>query len=162
MELETAMTPSYDDIRPVLAMTKQTELSGKGASDDAIQRAEAELGIRFPVSYKMFLKEHGWGHFGSLGLIVGLGSDIPAGWEPGIDVVKVTTQEREGPLSLPNHLLPFYTNGAGDWYAMDCSRLKDGEAPVVLISHEKVALGEDAQEDVSGAFSSWIAERLRQ
>jgi len=66
------MILSYEDIRPVLAMTKQPGLSGNGASDDAIQRAEAELGICFPVSYRRFLKEHGWGHFGSLGLIAGL------------------------------------------------------------------------------------------
>lgn len=156
------MVPSYGDIRSLLSETKQIDLSGKGASDDEIQRAEGQLGMRFPVSYRMFLKEHGWGHFGSLGLIAGLGFDIPEGWEPGVDIVKVTIQEREEPLSLPDYMLPFHTNGAGDWYAMDCSRLKEGEAPVVFISHEKVALGEDAQEYVSGAFSSWISERLRQ
>jgi hypothetical protein len=155
------MTPAYGGIRSLLSETKQADLSGKGVSDDEIQGAETQLGVRFPESYRMFLKGHGWGHFGSLGLIVGLGSDIPEGWEPGVDIVKVTTQEREGPLSLPDSMLPFYTNGAGDWYAMDCSRLKDGQAPVVLISQEKAGLGEDTQEDVSADFSGWIAQRLR-
>jgi hypothetical protein len=156
------MTPSDGGVRSLLTETKQADLSGKGASDDEIQGAETQLGVRFPDSYRMFLKEHGWGHFGSLGLIAGLGSDIPAEWKPGVDIVQITTQEREGPLPLPDCLLPFYTNGAGDWYAMDCSRLKDGQAPIVFISHEKAALGEDAQEDVSGDFSGWLLERLRQ
>jgi hypothetical protein len=156
------MIPSYEAIRSLLSETKQGGLSGEGATNDEIQKAETRLGLRFPDSYRMFLKEYGWGYFGSLELIAGLGSDIPEGWEPGVDVVKVTTQEREGPLSLPDPMLPFYTNGAGDWYAMDCSRLKDGQAPIVLISHEKASLGEDAWEDVSGDFSGWIFERLRQ
>lgn len=156
------MTPSYGAVRLLLTETKQADLSGSGASENEIQRAEMQLGIPFPDSYRMFLKEHGWGYFGSLGLIAGLGSDIPAEWAPGVDIVKITMQERAGPLSLADSLLPFYTNGAGDWYAMDCSRLKDGQAPVVFISHEKAALGEDAQEEVSVDFSSWIIDRLQQ
>ncbi len=94
LELEVAMTPSDGGVRSLLTETKQADLSGKGASDDEIQRAETQLGVRFPDSYRMFLKEHGWGHFGSLGLIAGLGSDIPAEWKPGVDIIQITTQER--------------------------------------------------------------------
>lgn len=154
------MANKYDEIRDLLAMNKLPEVSGKGVSQEEIALAEITLGVRLPDSYRMFLKEHGWGDFGLPGLIAGLGSDIPQEWRPGINLLQVVGDERIGPSRFPIEIIPFCPNGAGDWYALDCSQSDGHEVPVVFVAHEEVATGGFAAERCADSFADWISSRL--
>lgn len=153
------MIKNYDDIRGLLAEKKLPNLSGRGASDEEITAAERWMGIRFPASFRSFLSEHGWGYFGSLELISGLGADIPKEWEAGANIVRVVTDERSGPLHFPLHIIPISQNGAGDWYALDCSRYIEHECPVVFINHETLVDGFKAEQKAQN-FAEWIYSKL--
>jgi hypothetical protein len=154
------MSKSYEDIRETLLGNKLDGLFGQGASDDEIATAEREFGVDLPQSYKMFLHEYGWGYFGSLEVICGLGSDIPAEWEAGASLLRVVPDERKGQLRFPNSLIPFCQNGAGDWYALDCSVVTDNESPVVFVPHETVAREGFLTEPSSDSFADWIHAKL--
>jgi hypothetical protein len=74
------MSLQYSEIRALLRDKRLSGLSGNGACEKEIVCAERELDLLFPPSYRSFLKEFGWGYFGSLELIAGLGADIPQEW----------------------------------------------------------------------------------
>ena len=154
------MTKKYHEIKHLLLKTKHTELSGRGAPQSEIKHIEKTLGISLPHSYKMFLEEHGWGYFGHLEAICGLGDDIPIEWRPGINLQQVVSDERKGSLSFPDYIIPFSSNGAGDWFAFDCSQTINGEAPVIFVSHEEVAEQGFCSEHSTNSFADWIELNL--
>ncbi len=90
--------------------------------------AENKLNVKFPYSYKLFLKKFGSGKmFGEE--IYGLGTE-----ESGIpNMVWITKNLRRE--KLPNHLICiYYTGFNGFFYCLDCSKIqgnKDDNAPVV-------------------------------
>lgn len=154
------MTKRYNEIRELLATKKVDGLYGNGASEEQITVCERELHLRFPSSYRLFLKEFGWGYFGSLELIAGLGSDIPKEWERGADLRHVVNDEQHGPLCIPKDVIPFCQNGAGDWYALDCRHGDGEESPVVFVAHENVATGGFSANICADSFADWIFARL--
>lgn len=154
------MSKSYEDVRESLLVNRVEALFGKGVLDADIVKAESELNVDFPHSYKAFLKEYGWGYFGSLEVICGLGSDIPDEWEAGVSLLRVVPDERKGQLRMPPSLIPFCQNGAGDWYALDCSVDTNNESPVVFVPHETVATGSFVTEQSADSFADWIHSKL--
>lgn len=150
----------YEEIRDLLSANKLPGLSGQGVCQSEINDSQRELGVSFPFSYAMFLKEHGWGYFGHMELICGLGSDIPDEWKAGADLLRVVADERQGELRFPHDIIPICQNGAGDWYALDCSRSTEAEAPIVFVSHEEVASKGFCSELCASSFSDWIFSML--
>lgn len=150
------MPKRYSDIKDLLANKAIQGLHGRGVSAKDIKNSEITLGVSFPESYRDFLCEYGWGYFGSLELIAGLGSDIPKEWEAGANVIKVATDERNGPSKFPYHIIPISPNGAGDWYAIDCSVHINNESPIVFVSHERVARDGFSSEQRSENFAEWM------
>ncbi len=154
------MTKQYVEIRGLLNANKLDGLFGKGGSEEKISEVETKLDVRFPPSYRMFLKEFGWGYFGSLELIAGLGSDIPKEWERGANIAHVLHDEWQGPLRIPRTVLPFCHNGAGDWYAFDCRHGDGEESPIVFIAHEEVATNGFSATECAKSFADWIFVNL--
>ncbi len=154
------MNIKYQDVKDLLASQKLADLFGQGASEQEISLAERELGVQFPLSYRMFLKEYGWGYFGSLELIAGLGSDIPQEWRGGANLLQVVADERSGPSCFPKTIIPFCQNGAGDWYAIDCSEWNGEESPVVFVPHERVSTGVFTTDKCADSFADWICKIL--
>jgi len=154
------MAKKYDDIRDYLAATRFENLSGKGASEEEICICEGQLSLHFPPSYRIFLSEFGWGYFGSMELVAGLGVDIPKEWDRGANILHVVNDERQGPLRVPKEIIPFCQNGAGDWYALDFTHRESDEVPVVFISHEESVRGEFSASKCADSFADWVFARL--
>lgn len=156
------MYREFSEIRELLNTDKLDDLFGEGATEKEVADCEQQLGLRFPPSYRSFLREFGWGYFGSLELIAGLGPDIPPEWDRGANVLHVVIDERQGPLHIPKDVVSFCQNGAGDWYALDCSRINCEESPVVFIANEQVAAGKYVTTKCANSFGDWIFEKLSQ
>jgi len=154
------MAKQYADIHDMLFAAKLDGLYGTGVSEEEIRFCETELDVRFPDSFRAFLVEYGWGYFGNLELIAGLGSDIPAEWQNGANLLHVVTDERNGHLRFPNYVIPFSQNGAGDWYALDCYQKDSEEVPVIFLSHEQSASGVIAREKCADSFADWVFANL--
>ena len=97
---------------------------------ELVERAEAALGVRFPPSYRAFVRELGAGdvageEFYGITSDEFVDSSIPNG-------IWLTLRERED-SGLPEHLVIVYEDGEGDYYAVDTSKEgSEGENPVVL------------------------------
>lgn len=154
------MGKQYSDIRDLLSTMKLDGLCGTGACEEEIHFCESRLDVRFPVSFRAFLAEYGWGYFGSLELIAGLGSDIPTEWQNGANLLRVVADERNGPLRFPNEVIPFSQNGAGDWYALDCYQSDTEESPVIVVSHEQSVSGVIARDKCADSFADWVFAKL--
>lgn len=116
---------------------------GRAASSDDVIRAEDELGVTIPGSYRLFLLEFGWGGVGDWELY-GLGPTVPFH----LNLVRLTCSERSEMMPpLPHHLLPIMNDGGGNLLCLDMARQRpDGENPIVMRYHEN--------EDVEDLFSS--------
>lgn len=140
-------------------------MSGKtpriiGTTEEAIAKAEVEIGFRFPPSFRLWLIENN-----GLG-IDGIDSVYPvfderdprktwdsivrhfnetwAGW--------IEVFEEYGEPFDSSHLLPFAEVGNGDCYCFDYSRKQnDGETPIVIWFHDN---GET--EDRAETFSEFV------
>lgn len=131
--------------------------SGTGAAEAEVADAERSLGVRFPESYRVFLKSFGWGRFGHEEFY-GLGSDLPKDLNH-LDLVKVTLSERlEFEPHMPPHLIPVMADGAGNHFCLDTSNLLGNESPIVFWDHDE---GENQDpEVVASSFDRWLVDIL--
>jgi cell wall assembly regulator SMI1 len=148
----TIMKPM--DIHTKISDFKDKEF-GKGASTHEITELESVLGLILPNNYKDFLKKYGWARF-SHNELYGLGEDVPFH----LHLLKNTLFERsEMSPSMPFNLVPILNDGSGNHYCLDCSRIENGECPIVFWSHE---LGDDqspVQIDIN--FNNWLIKLLQ-
>jgi hypothetical protein len=117
--------------------------------EDEISKAESELGVKFPTSYKEFIKAlgtSGWPEF-----IYGLGKNIL----PGSSVVWTTQRERHDvEPAMPHNLIPISPDGWGNHYCLDTNQFVGDECPVVFWNHE---LGQNQEpEFVNTDFLEWL------
>ena len=117
-----------------------------GTTNEAIDKAEKEIGFKFPPSFHAWLIENNGLHLEGIESIYPVYDERDprktwdsivrnykdSGWAQWID-------NFEGYDEAFNfgHLLPFAEVGNGDCYCFDYSQLKtNGETPIVLWSHE--------------------------
>jgi hypothetical protein len=123
-----------------------------GLSEEDIARAEAEVGVAFPPSYRMFLRVLGSCEAGGAELLGGyrtaaLGDRL-------LGTVSGTIETREDDR-FPPELLVIEYDGMGGIVSLDTSqRNADGEYPVVVWDPDRVKrLADD--------FGSYALERCR-
>ncbi len=98
--------------------------------EELVERAEAALSLRFPPSYRSFLRELGAGDIAGeefYGLVTDdfENSSVPDG-------IWLTLDEREA-SNLPEALVVVYSDGMGNYYCLDTAHQgADGEHPVVM------------------------------
>lgn len=105
---------------------------GQGTSTLEINKAENELGIKFPADYIQFLSQLGWCSIED-SEIFGIGSDVPFH----LNLIKLTHSERtEAQPKLPFFLIPILNDGMGNLHCIDTQNIESGKYPVVLFNHE--------------------------
>lgn len=128
-----------------------------GATTQDLARAAADLKIKLPASYAEFVQA-----CGSLDIagsvVLGIGKSVPK-----IDsALNVTKAERtSGFFPLPAHLLAIYKVGNGDLECLDCSRIADGDCPVVLWEHDHPDAEHQRPSLVKRTFTNWLAALVK-
>lgn len=113
-----------------------------GTTDEAIKKAEAELNLKFPSSFRSWLlQNNGVGVDGISIFPVFDERDPRKTFDSIVRNYKVNWQawleNFEGEQRSFEHLLPFAEFGTGDFYCFDYSKSDlTKETPVVLWSHE--------------------------
>jgi cell wall assembly regulator SMI1 len=129
---------------------------GVGATVEEIRAAEESLGVVFPQSLKMLLREFGWLARGP-DEFYGLGRDVP----DHLHLVRITNRERTRlHPSLPTCLLPVLNDGAGNLACLKVANDAAEDASVVWWQHERGQTQEPVVCDVS--FVHWLEQRLRE
>jgi antitoxin YobK len=119
----------YREAASLISAHSDSARFGGERAADLVERAEAALGVRFPPSYRAFVRELGAGHIAGEEFygITGdefVDSSVPNG-------IWLTLRERED-SGLPEHLVIVYEDGEGDYYALDTSEGgNEGENPLV-------------------------------
>ena len=126
--------------------------------EDRVARAERVLGVRFPPTYRRFLRDLGAGGVGSEE-IYGLINDDFDDFRPPQAVGLTRKFRREGQIS--DGLVVIYNLGQGSYYAIDTGQVgADGEAPVVGFTPGLDKAGDDL-EVVAPDFGTFFAEIIR-
>jgi antitoxin YobK len=124
--------------------------------DQTIIDAENKLGLKFPKSYREFLKRYGLGDiFGEE--IYGLGTDYP-----GAPNMIWITKDFRTTENLPNNLVCFYFADDGEYLCLDCSKVKshtDDNAPVVSFI-SGIPINEQSFEIIAENFGDFLSELL--
>ncbi|UII58386.1 SMI1/KNR4 family protein (plasmid) [Cytobacillus spongiae] len=125
--------------------------------EQTIIDAENKLKVKFPKSYRVFLKKYGLGDiFGQE--IYGLGTD-----ETGVPNMIWITKELRETDSLPNNLICFYFANDGEYFCLDCSKVQsnnDDNAPVVSFI-SGLSIKEQSFEMIAENFGDFLAELLK-
>ena len=142
---------TFDEVAAALRENPMSQLGG-GATDGEIARAEQDLAVALPLSYRRLLGEFGWVAIPGYFELHGLGAGVPSH----LNLVGVTLAERSQFMSpTPTHLIPIVNDGAGNLYCLDTSRNDAEDSPVVLQDHEI-----DEIHDVAESFLEWLAAEL--
>jgi len=123
--------------------------------EELIAKAELFLGVKFPESYKVFLRKKGCGSFLSKEFY-GISSDkFENGSVP--NSIWLTGDERK--TSKLNHGLVLIGQSFEGYYALDTSRIKDNECPVV----DALPVGNSADfETVATDFGTFFLKQVQE
>jgi len=144
--------PKFDLLAQSIRMSAPIGAFTGAALDKDVRAAETVLDVQFSISYKWFLLTYGsadWPDY-----IYGLGCSVMDGF----NVVNATLRERISGNPIPDWLVPFSPDGAGNHYCLDTSASVDGEAPVVIWLHD--ANPARAIERTHDSFDSWLTEYI--
>jgi hypothetical protein len=162
MERPSKETPSrrYQDVARFFrayASAEKMQIVARPATIDEIDRAEHELGARFPMSYRWFQLEFGDVQDGPLDIYTTRTPNGPYSR----NIVETNLKERtEAGPRLPAPLIAFSDNGGGDLLCFDTTRPDGDECPVVSWDHE---LDEDQEpQDAAPSFLDWIERELKE
>jgi len=100
------------------------------ATEDQIREAEEQLGVRFPVEYRLFVREMGGGFFGFTNVF---SATLSGHWS-------VVERNRSAPMDLGS-FLAVSDNGVGDYYGF---LIEDGScrSTVCFFDHETMGVSE--------------------
>ena len=121
---------ALDDVNEFIRVVQGNDVLAHivgGADEQLIAEAETRLGIHFPPSYFLFLR--------NLGECDIAGEEFYGVWRRNNELygaVRVTLRIREI-SSMPKPMLAFMSDGMGGYYVIDTSRLDEGgEASVAI------------------------------
>ena len=128
--------------------------SGIGATPVELGRAERQLAVTLPNSYRRFLRIYGWARFAHTE-IYGIGANVPLH----LDLISNAISERTVMLPLmPLHLIPVMNDGAGNHYCLNTQVFHDGDCPLVFWDHELDS--DQLPEQLAPGFDSWLGDLL--
>ena len=124
----------------------------RGCPKDGIVYAEKIINRRFPKSYRTMIEMYGWMQVYS-DVVYGLGPDVSDA-ESVLEVSVFEGVHAEPPML--NRLIPIVAVGNGDHFCLDCSKVTDGDCPVVLWEHDhpKGILQRPTRQ--SGTLLAWL------
>jgi hypothetical protein len=117
------MNKSLEEVKRILSDNPELSDVGQSQTEEAIALAEKALAVKFPASFREYLKTWGWLSFGPTEYM-GLGTTIRS-------VVAVTERLRRD-HSLPANFVVVSSHEGDEYVCLDTSMLKDGECPVVI------------------------------
>lgn len=128
-------------------------------SDQLIQKAEEALGLKFPPTYRLFLKDFGCAgisRFEIYGLTKNSREDFEEGTAP--NGIWLTLDERK--TGAPHHFIVIGSTGYGPLYVLDASHPNDeGEYPVMLWMP---GLPEAPTEKINTDFGEFLLEQVQE
>ncbi len=120
----------YNATAQVIAEHADLARFGGGHDEKLVERAETALGVRFPPSYRAFVREFGAGYIAGEEFYGITDENLEEGPIP--NGIWLTMTERQD-SDLPEALVVVYSDGEGNYYAIDTSaQAESDENPVVL------------------------------
>lgn len=126
-------------------------------TDDEITRAENLLSVRFPDSYRYFLKKYGVGNYADVELYGIIHNSVPGDSAP--CAVWFTLEERKNP-EFPPDFVVLYASGYGPLYCLATSETVEGDCPVREWNYKKVARDESSL--ISEEFSQFVLNKAQE
>jgi antitoxin YobK len=149
----------YREAASLISSHSDSARFGRERAAELVERAEAVLGVRFPPSYRTFVRELGAGdvageEFYGITSDEFVDSSVPNG-------IWLTLRERED-SGLPEHLVIVYEDDEGDYYTLDTSKEgSESENPVVLWI-PGASQPDDDLEQVADDFGTFFRETVEE
>ncbi len=126
---------NYDSIKKLIALNEDVcEFAsfGDGISDLLIQKAEKRLGVKFPPSYRWWLKNYSGGEINGEEIFSIYESDLDENPIPSGGIVYRNELDQKNGMSSVNQLI-IQTNDQAQTYYFDLLQVdKDGESPIYV------------------------------
>ena len=124
--MNSPMHITFDEIKALISCHEDVADFVGVVSDHEINRAEQDLGVRFPDEYRTFLKKYGCGSLGAEE-IFGVGVrpvGIPS-------AVWATLEQRNAELDFPPSYVVIYNAGLGELFCLDTKNEQQGHCSVI-------------------------------
>lgn len=103
-------------------------------SEERVAEAEAQLGIKFPTSFKNYQLQYAGGRVFGLE-IAGIQTERSQAYEDAnthlVDDIVATNEEMQNYLQIPDRCIYFASDGGQILFFLDTARTDDDECPVV-------------------------------
>ncbi|MFD1145497.1 SMI1/KNR4 family protein [Larkinella insperata] len=121
--------------------------------DNRLEDFEKTIGFMLPDDFKYLLKAH---NGFSLNGIEVYGLDAALRGSALDQIYQI--EHYEVANAMPDALLPFCADGAGNHYCLDLSRYHNGRSPVVFWQHDCRYESRDDLETCQASFCEWVDE----
>lgn len=138
------MMSSYEKAKKIIYENEDLIDSIPNISYELIEKAEKYLDIKFPNTFKQYLKDFGALTFGATEIYGVIDEDFINSSVP--DAIWYTMKERKD-FNLPKQFIGIYSLGEGTVFFLDTSKMKNNECPVVSM-HTPNFLEDEFTEDV--------------
>lgn len=122
------MMSNYKKAKEIILEKEDLSDYIKNVSYELIEKAEKYLDIKFPNTYKRYLKDFGTLTFGATEIYGIINEDFINSSVP--DAIWLTMKKR-GDFNLPEQFIQIYSVGEGTEFFLDTSKMKNNECPVV-------------------------------
>jgi hypothetical protein len=139
----------FEAIEKLIENNKDMADIGVPQTEQEVLRAESCLRVRFPKSYREYLKRWGWVSFGP-NEYCGLGTTVQ-------DVVKMTERVRLA-RNLPSHLVVICDHDGDEYVCLDTSSFRGSECPIVVWDSHGQAISRLRAND----FESFMNDDMRE
>lgn len=127
-------------------------------SEQLIKKAEGELNITFPQTYRKFLLDYGAGNFGSEEIYGIVKDDFDNSGIP--DAIWYTLKQRRE-ANLPSNLVIIYYAGGEEMFCLDINKLGKYEESVVVSYLIGVDLEYQTYEIIADDFGEFLLQRVK-
>lgn len=126
---------------------------GEPIPDNRLSEFEHRIGFQLPFDFNYILTKHNY--FSLAGTeVLGIGIEFK---EESLDKVYCFEHDRVG-NSLPKKFLPFSSDGRGNHYCLDLSRIENSLCPVIFWQHDYTYSNKEEVETCNETFISWVEE----
>ena len=122
------MMPNYEKVKKIIYENEDLSDYIENINYELIEKGEKYLDIKFPNTFKQYLKDFGSLTFGATEIYGVIDEDFINSSIP--DAIWLTMKKRKE-LNLPKQFIEIYEVGEGTEFFLDTSKMKNNECSVV-------------------------------
>lgn len=145
---------NYENARRMITESEDSDFDGE-KPEELVQKAEEALGLKFPPTYRRFLREFGCGDIGGKEFYGITDGNFESSSVP--NAIWLTLNERKNG-SLPDNYIIIYSDGFGNYCAIDANSKSEGNENLIV----RLTVNNVKTEIIADNFGDFLNQEIKE